>query len=74
MMSRVLNVLPGLLLGAVAGAGVVLLFAPRSGSETQDLIRIRVQEILSEGRQAAESRRIELTERLQALKQAGAPM
>jgi gas vesicle protein len=72
--SRVLSVSLGLLVGAAMGAGLVLLFAPRSGAETQGLIRSRVQDVLSEGRRAAELRRIELNERLQALKQPGEPV
>jgi gas vesicle protein len=69
-MSRVGSVLLGLLLGVAVGGGLGLLFAPRSGSEAQQLIRERVDAILAEGREAAELRRLELTERLEALKQA----
>jgi gas vesicle protein len=72
-MSRVSNALVGLFVGVAVGAGLVLLFAPRSGSETQDLIRKRIQDVVAEGRHAAESRRIELNERLQALKQPVGP-
>jgi gas vesicle protein len=68
-MNRVLNFLSGALLGAMVGVVVVLLLAPRSGAETQQLIQNRVQAVLDEGRQAAEARRFELTEQFEALKQ-----
>ncbi len=58
----------GLLLGALVGVSLVLLFAPRSGPETRRMIRERIQEILDEGRQAAETRRLELTAQFEALK------
>ena len=68
-MSRVSDTVSGFFLGALLGAGLVLLFAPRSGDETQQLIRDRVEVVLSEGRQAAEARRLELTTQFVALKQ-----
>jgi gas vesicle protein len=68
-MEKVLRIMAGLLLGAVVGAGLALLFTPRSGAETQRLIQERVEVVLSEGRQAAEARRLELTARLDALKE-----
>lgn len=68
-MGKVLRIMAGLLLGAVVGAGLALLFAPRSGADTQRLIQERVDAVLAEGRQAAETRRLELTARLDALKE-----
>jgi gas vesicle protein len=68
-MGKVLRIMAGLLLGAVVGAGLVLLFAPRSGADTKRLIQERVDAVLAEGRQAAETRRLELTARLDALKE-----
>jgi gas vesicle protein len=69
-MGKVLRILAGLLLGAVVGAGLVMLLAPRSGAETRRLIQERVEAILAEGRQAAEERRLELTAQLEELKRA----
>jgi gas vesicle protein len=69
MMGRMLRFAGGLLVGAVAGAVVVLLFAPQSGSETRQAFQARVQEILDEGRKAAEDRRLELTAQFEARKQ-----
>jgi len=72
-MNKLLGWMSGFLLGAVIGAGVVLLFLPRSGAETRQLLQGRVEAVLEEGRQAAESRRQELTARFDALKQPGRP-
>ena len=71
-MNRILSIVSGLLVGAAFGAILVLLFAPRSGADTQQLIRDHVEEVLAEGQRAAETRRLELTERFQTLKQPGA--
>ncbi len=68
-MSKMFRILAGLLLGAVVAAGLVLLFAPRSGAETRRRIQECIEDILAEGRQAAEARRLELTSQFDALKQ-----
>lgn len=68
-MSRGSKIAGGMLLGAMFAAGLVLLYAPRSGAETQRLIRERIESVLSEGRQAAEARRVELTAQFESLKQ-----
>jgi gas vesicle protein len=68
-MNRVLRITAGLLFGALLGAGLVLLFAPRGGVETRQLIQDRIQDILDEGRRTAEERRLELTFQLETLKQ-----
>jgi gas vesicle protein len=68
-MSRGVSFGAGLMLGALFGVGLVLLFAPQGGAETRQAIQDRVQEILDEGRQAADARRLELTARLEELKQ-----
>jgi gas vesicle protein len=64
-----LRIVAGLLLGAMVGAAVVLLLTPRSGVDTQQLIRDRIQAVLDEGRQTAEARRQELRTQFEALKQ-----
>ncbi len=66
-MGKMMRILAGLLLGALMGVGLVLLFAPRSGPDTRRLIQERIQEILDEGRQAAEARRRELMAQLEEL-------
>jgi gas vesicle protein len=70
---RIVNLFAGLVVGAAVGAGLVLLFTPRSGAELQEEIRERVQGVVAEGQEAAEMRRLELTERLESLKQPAAP-
>jgi gas vesicle protein len=62
------RVLAGIIVGAAIGAAVALLLAPRSGEETRQMIQDRVQAVLEEGQQAAEARRLELTEQFEALK------
>jgi gas vesicle protein len=68
-MGRFFRFVAGLLLGAAAGAAAVLLFAPQSGAETRQVFQDRIQEILEEGRKAAEDRRLELTAQFEARKQ-----
>jgi gas vesicle protein len=68
-MSRALRTTAGVLMGMLVGAGLVLLFAPRSGTATRRLIQERIQAIQAEGRQAAEERRLELKTQFESLKQ-----
>jgi gas vesicle protein len=68
-MSRVVNVFAGLLIGALIGAGLVVLFAPRSGAKTRQMIQDQIELILDEGRQAAEERQRELSAQFEVLKQ-----
>lgn len=67
-MSRVFRILAGLILGAAVAAGLVMLFAPQSGAETRRRIQEYIEDILAEGSQAAEARRLELTSQFDALK------
>jgi gas vesicle protein len=67
-MDKILRISSGLLVGMVVGAGLVLLFAPRSGAETRRLIQERFDDILAEGREAAEARRLELMTQFEVLK------
>jgi gas vesicle protein len=59
----------GLLLGVTVAAGLVLLFTPQSGADTRRMIKERIEAILTEGRQAAEMRRLELQSQFETLKQ-----
>lgn len=68
-MGKLVSIAAGLALGAAFGAATVLLLTPRSGEETKQMIRGRFEEIVAEGQRAAESRRLELTERFETLKQ-----
>lgn len=68
-MSRGLQFLEGMVLGAALSAAVVLLLTPQSGAEMRQAIQDRVQDIVDEGRQAAEERRQELTAQFERLKE-----
>lgn len=68
-MGTLLRFVGGLVLGAAVGASLVLLTAPRSGVDMRRELQERVQGVLDEGRQAAEARRQELSERFASLKQ-----
>jgi len=61
--------LVGFLLGIWTGGMLSLLFAPESGSELQHRIREGVEELVQEGKTAAETRRHELEEQLESFKQ-----
>ena len=67
-MARVFRILVGALFGAVLSVALVLLFTPRSGDEIRESIQDWIQSILAEGQEAAEVRRLELSERFESLK------
>jgi gas vesicle protein len=67
-MRRIIGFIAGAMCGAVVGAVAALLLAPASGLELRQEVRTRVNELLAEGRQAAEDRRAELEAQLAALK------
>jgi gas vesicle protein len=68
-MGKIVQFLTGLLLGALVGAGLVLLLAPQSGDDTRQIIRERVETIRAEGEEAAAAKRLELKTRFEELKQ-----
>jgi gas vesicle protein len=59
-MQKAMDVVGGFVLGLLVGGTVGLFVAPRSGSETQSVIKDRVNLVLEEGRRAAADRRAEL--------------
>ena len=67
-MRRMFSFLAGALCGAIVGAVAALLLAPASGLELRQGIRLRVDDLVAEGRRAAEDRRAELQAQLAALK------
>ncbi len=71
-MRKMLAFLFGFVSGAALVGGVVLLFAPQPGEKLRADIRARVDELLEEGRLAAETRRRELEAQLASFKQGGA--
>jgi gas vesicle protein len=70
-MLRLLCFVGGTLLGAMVGAGLMLMWAPRSGARTRGMVRDRLQAIWSEGQRAAEATRLELLAQLEEAKSPG---
>ncbi len=68
-MRKALSFLEGLFLGAMIGGGAALLFAPKSGSELQEDIQTYVDHLVAEGKKAADVRRQDLEQQLEAFKQ-----
>jgi gas vesicle protein len=67
-MRRMFGFLIGILVGALVGATVTLLLAPEAGEQLRGELRERGSAFLSDVRQAADSRRIELQSRLEELR------
>lgn len=68
-MGKVFRFLGGLLLGAAAGAGAVLLLTPQSGEELQASARQHLNAVIEAGRRAADERRAELEAQFAQAKQ-----
>ena len=66
-MNKLLSLGLGLLLGAVAGAVLVVLFSPQSGAALRDNLRESARETLDEARKAGQARRAELEAELAGL-------
>ncbi len=67
-MRRTLSFFVGALVGGLIGAITALLLAPSSGRELRAQISDRAQNIAADVRQAANTKRIELQERLDTLR------
>jgi len=65
---KIVNFLAGFFLGGLIGAAAGLLLAPYRGTELQKQIRLRVDELMEEGRKAAEARQAELERQLEAFR------
>jgi gas vesicle protein len=70
---RMFNFILGLLLGTAVGYAVATLFVPRSGAETQKLLRQQFEIVLEEGRRAAQEKREQLESQLEELKKPPRP-
>jgi gas vesicle protein len=57
---QIIGFFAGLLSGGIVGAAVVILLAPRSGSETRQALIDKVNDIIDTGKEAVEVRRQEL--------------
>ena len=67
-MRKFVSFLAGVFAGAVVGAVAAILLAPYSGSELQEKARMRVQNLIKEGKRAASARRAELEAQLEMFK------
>jgi gas vesicle protein len=66
-MRRMFGFMIGLMVGSLVGSTIALLMAPESGEELRNGLRQRGQGFVNQVRSAAQSRQIELQERLDAL-------
>jgi gas vesicle protein len=67
-MRRALGFIIGTLIGGIIGSGLALLFAPSAGKELRDQITDRTKGLVAEIRNASDTKRIELQERLETLR------
>ncbi len=67
-MRRAFSFFIGTLIGGIIGAAVALLFAPSAGKELRVQIGDRAQGLAADIRHAANTKRIELQERLDTLR------
>ena len=67
-MRRAFGFLIGTILGGFVGAGIALLFTPMAGKDLRYQINDRAQGVAASIRTAANTKRIELQERLETLR------
>jgi hypothetical protein len=68
-MRQVFRFLTGIMLGALVGSTVALLYAPESGATLRNELRARGENLIDDVREAAQTRRIEMTNRLESLRE-----
>jgi gas vesicle protein len=68
---RIFGFMIGIMVGGLVGSTVALLLAPESGEALRHELRSRGEGLVADVRQAAQTRRIELTNRLESLREAG---
>ncbi len=68
-MRQVFGFMMGVILGAMVGSIAALLFAPEPGEVVRNDLRSRGEALVADVRHAAEARRIELTNRLETLRE-----
>ena len=71
-MRQIMGFMMGIMVGALVGSTVALLLAPEAGANLRDELRARGENLMADVRHAAETRRIELTNRLESLQEPGA--
>lgn len=70
-MKKLFAFVGGLINGAIVGAVATLLLTPQSGQQLREQARQRYNDMLEEGRKAAEQRREEVMADFETLKQGG---
>ena len=68
-MRQVFGFMMGIMVGVLVGSTVALLLAPEAGESIRNQLRERGQNLMADVRHAAETRRIELTNRLETLRE-----
>jgi gas vesicle protein len=67
-MRKMFGFLIGVFVGGLVGSTIALLLAPESGDELRSELRERGQNFIGEVRQAVDTRRIELKDRLESMR------
>lgn len=67
-MRKMFSFIIGTLLGGLVGATLALIFAPASGSELREELRMRFNAFGAEVRRAIENKRLELQDRIEILR------
>lgn len=67
-MRKMFGFLIGVFVGGLVGSTIALLLTPESGDELRSELRERGQKFMGEIRQAADTRRIELKDRLDSMR------
>lgn len=67
-MRKLFSFLLGFLLGALVGAAIAILLAPEAGDEMRRRAKVRVDQIVEEGKRARDERKAELEAQLEQLK------
>jgi gas vesicle protein len=72
-MRKVFSFLFGCMLGAPVGAAVATILAPQSGDAMRDQIQLKWDQIVEEGKRAADVQRADLESQLEDLKKGQTP-
>ena len=67
-MRKMFGFMIGIFVGALVGSTIALLLAPESGDDLRSQLRERGQNFMGEIRHAADTRRIELKDRLDTMR------
>jgi gas vesicle protein len=67
-MRRMFGFMIGIMVGTLVGSTVALLLAPETGAQLRNEVRARGENFLGDVRRAAETRRTQLTDQLQAMR------